>query len=80
MSQPTIKTTLDARTIPPRIRHETIFATFDALAPNEAFVIVIDHAPRPLYYEFLHERPNQFEWEYVEEGPAVWKVQISRVE
>ncbi|MBZ0314971.1 MAG: DUF2249 domain-containing protein [Anaerolineae bacterium] len=71
--------TLDVRVIPPVIRHQRIFEIFDALQSGEAFILVNDHAPRPLYYEFLHERPDQFTWEYLEEGPEIWKAKIGRV-
>ena len=37
-----------------------------------------DHDPKPLYYQFLMERENQFTWEYVEEGPDLWKVVIGK--
>jgi uncharacterized protein (DUF2249 family) len=70
--------TLDVRTIPPRDRHPQIFSTFDALEPGESFDLVNDHAPKPLYYQFLHERPDAFEWEYLEEGPETWRVRITR--
>lgn len=69
---------LDVRVIPPRVRHAQIFETFDALGAGESFILVNDHAPRPLYYEFMHERPEQFSWDYLEEGPEVWKVRIGR--
>ena len=69
---------LDVRTIQPRDRHPMIFNTFDALQPGESFELVNDHAPKPLYYQFLHERPDQFEWEYREQGPDVWRVEITR--
>lgn len=69
---------IDVRTIVPRDRHPLIFKTFDELQPGESFELVNDHAPKPLYYQFLHERPDQFEWEYLEEGPEVWRVRISR--
>lgn len=71
-------TQLDVRTIVPRERHPRIFQTFDDLQPGEAFELVNDHAPTPLYYQFLHERPEQFEWEYLEEGPETWRVRITR--
>lgn len=74
-----IVSTLDVRTIIPRERHMKIFHLFDSLQTGEAFVLVNNHAPRPLYYEFLHERANQFSWDYLEEGPEVWRVQIGRV-
>jgi uncharacterized protein (DUF2249 family) len=71
-------TQLDVRTIQPRDRHPMIFTTFDNLQPGESFELVNDHAPKPLYYQFLHERPDLFEWEYLEEGPETWRVRITR--
>lgn len=69
---------IDVRTIPPRERHPKIFQTFDALASGEALTIVNDHDPRPLRYQFAAERPDTFEWTYLEEGPDVWRVRIDR--
>ena len=69
---------LDVRTVQPRERHPKIFNLFDSLNSGEAFQLVNDHDPKPLYYQFLHERSNQFGWEYVEEGPLVWRVNISK--
>jgi uncharacterized protein (DUF2249 family) len=71
-------TEVDVRDIPPRERHPLIFATFDGLQPGETMELINDHAPTPLYYQFLHERTGQFEWEYVEEGPEVWRARITR--
>ena len=73
-----IKTTVDVRSVAPRERHPLIFQTFDALQPGESFLLVNDHAPTPLYYQFLHERENQFTWDYVQEGPEVWRVRIGK--
>ncbi len=69
---------IDVRTIPPRERHPMIFKMFDELQAGESFELINDHAPTPLYYQFLHERPDQFEWNYLEEGPETWRVAISR--
>jgi uncharacterized protein (DUF2249 family) len=71
-------TELDVRTIQPRDRHTMIFDTFDNLSPGESFELVNDHAPTPLHYQFLHERPDSFEWDAVEEGPETWRVRITR--
>ncbi|MBZ0283221.1 MAG: DUF2249 domain-containing protein [Anaerolineae bacterium] len=73
-----LKTTIDVRTIPPRERHPLIFQTFDDLQSGEAFELVNDHEPKPLYYQFLHERPDQFNWTYLEEGPETWRVRIGK--
>jgi uncharacterized protein (DUF2249 family) len=71
-------TVIDVRSITPRERHPLIFKTFDDLKPGEHFMLVNDHAPKPLFYQFLHERIDQFTWDYLEEGPEVWRVQIGR--
>ncbi len=69
---------VDVRAVPPRDRHPLIFQTFDNLAQGEAMELVNDHAPTPLYYQFLHERASLFNWESLEEGPEVWRVRITR--
>lgn len=71
-------TELDVRVIPPRLKHPTIFQTFNALHAGESFTLVNDHDPKPLYYQFSHEMAGKFEWEYVEEGPDIWKVRIGK--
>ena len=69
---------LDVRVIPPREKHPTIFATFDALEPGESFVLVNDHDPFPLRYQFEAQRPGEFGGEYLEQGPVVWRVANSK--
>lgn len=72
-----VKSTLDVRTIPPRERHPLIFKTFDDLQKGEAFELVNDHDPKPLYYQFEAERRGAFTWTYVEKGPT-WRVQVAK--
>ncbi len=69
---------LDVRVIPPREKHPTIFQTFEALAPGESFILVNDHDPFPLRYQFEAERSGRFGWDYLEQGPSVWRVEISK--
>ncbi len=71
---------VDVRVILPRDRHPLIFQTFDGLQVGESFELINDHAPKPLYYQFLHERAGIFAWEYLEEGPDTWRVRITRTE
>lgn len=70
--------TIDVRTIVPRERHPLLFQTFDALAVDESFELVNDHDPKPLYYQFMAERPGQLGWEYLEEGPETWRVVLTK--
>ena len=69
---------LDVRPLAPAQRHEKIFATYGALAPGSSFVLVNDHDPKPLRYQFEAEHAGEFTWDTLEAGPAVWRVRISR--
>jgi len=70
---------VDVRPIPPYQKHPTIFNAFNGLAPGQAMILVNDHDPKPLYYQFAAEMPGKFEWNYLEQGPAEWKVEIKKV-
>ena len=71
---------IDVRTIAPRDRHPLIFSTFNSLAAGQAMELVNDHDPRPLYYQFDARMPGQFSWEYLEQGPDVFRVAITRTQ
>jgi uncharacterized protein (DUF2249 family) len=77
-SNPTDKTIVDVRSMIPRERHPLIFANFDELAPGESLLLVNDHDPKPLYYQLQAERAGEAGWEYLEQGPDVWQVRITR--
>ena len=70
--------TLDVREIPPRDRHPRIFETFETLNAGEAFDLVNDHDPKPLRYQFEAEHNGRFTWDYLDQGPEVWRVRIGR--
>ena len=59
-------------------RHQCIFETFESLQCGENFLLVNDHDPKPLYYQFQAERADQFTWDYEEQGPEVWSVVIRK--
>lgn len=73
--------TIDSLFVPdlqPALKHPTIFRKFDALEEGASFVIINDHDPKPLYYQLLAERGNIFSWNYLEQGPEIWKVHIKK--
>jgi uncharacterized protein (DUF2249 family) len=72
------KATIDVRHIAPRERHPLIFGTFDRLAAGESLLLVNDHDPKPLFYQFQAESKGEFTWDYLETGPEVWQVQIGK--
>jgi regulator of cell morphogenesis and NO signaling len=69
---------LNVTLLEPVIKHSTIFKSFDALQPGEAFCILNDHDPKPLYYQIIAERGNVFTWRYKESGPVWWRVLIQK--
>ena len=69
---------LDVRPLPPPQRHSEISSTFNALEADEAFVLVNDHDPKPLLYQFQAEHPGAFEWSVLEAGPERFRIEIRR--
>lgn len=70
---------IDATQLPPRQRHQRIFARFARLAVGESFILSNSHDPKPLHREFDTAHPGAFTWDYVESGPERWQVRIGRV-
>ncbi|MBB3111158.1 uncharacterized protein (DUF2249 family) [Paenibacillus phyllosphaerae] len=63
---------------PPQLKHKVIFETFDALKSGEAMLLINDHDPRPLFFQFQATRSNCFTWEYIEQGPIEFQVKIGK--
>lgn len=72
-------TYLDVRPIPCREKHAKIFRHWDSLAVGEHFVLVNDHDPVPLRYQFAAQYPDAFSWEYLASGPEEFQVKITRL-
>jgi uncharacterized protein (DUF2249 family) len=60
-------------------RHQLIFEAYGKLEPGAGFVLVNDHDPKPLQYQFEAEHAGDYSWDYLEQGPEVWRVRIGRV-
>lgn len=69
---------LDIRGEPPARRHQLIFDSYEKLGAGEGFVLINDHDPKPLHYQFEAEHAGEFDWEYLEQGPERWRVRIGR--
>ncbi len=70
---------LDVRELRKPDKHPTIFATFGALAVGDSFVLVNNHDPKQLRGEFDADHPGGYGWEYLEKGPQVWRIRISKL-
>lgn len=71
--------TLDLRDIAPRDCHTTVFALFDALQAGESLQILNGHDPQPLRHQLEGRSRGPFAWLALETGPAVWRVQLTRL-
>ena len=78
-------TTLTARArtmvcheLPSAERLPALLATFDALVPGESFELQSDHAQKPALALLQRERSGLFEWSPLEEGPSLWRTEVTR--
>ena len=72
-------THFDVRSIPCRVKHAQIFQRWLGLAVGSHFVLINDHDPVPLRYQFAAEFPGAFTWEYLEKGPFEFHVKITKL-
>ena len=68
---------LDIPSIEPRLKHETIFKTFESLKPGESFIIHNNHDPRPVYYQLMELYGNVFTWTYLQQGPQWYDIRVA---
>lgn len=73
-----IKTKIHAPDIEPKFRHKQIMETFEGLNSGEYLELSNDHDSKPLHYQFMMEQEDKFSWEYVENGPDLWRVIIGK--
>lgn len=71
---------LDVRSFPPAQRHQMIFQAYDSLDAGNAFILVNDHDPKPLYHQFDAEAGPEFRWEYRQRDPGEFRVLIGKAE
>lgn len=69
---------IEAQKIPAPERHSYIFKCFDNLEAGESLLIINSHDPIPLLRQFNDLRPGDFDHLYLDEGPAIWKVRITK--
>ena len=74
----TVVSEFDVRPHHPAKRHDMVFDAFDELEAGEAFEFTNDHDPKPLYYQIEAESQQRFDWEYLEDGPEVWRVKVTK--
>jgi regulator of cell morphogenesis and NO signaling len=51
---------------------------FDSLLPGESFLLLAGADPRSLLDRLVFDRRGLFEWSPLEEGPEIWRVEVTR--
>lgn len=69
---------LDARLVPPAIRHGAIFGALDSLAPGHALALVAPHDPIPLLQQIGQRYGDAVEPTYLVSGPEIWRLRLAR--
>jgi uncharacterized protein (DUF2249 family)/quercetin dioxygenase-like cupin family protein len=77
--QPALNDEIDIRAVPRPQRHPLIFAKFDSLPVGSSVLLINDHDPVPLSQQFESFRPGQAAWEYLERGPNIFRIRITKV-
>ena len=74
------ETVINVPELEPRLKHSTIFQTFNNLKPGESMIIHNDHDPKPVYYQLSAQHGETFSWEYLQQGPEVWNIRVTKNE
>lgn len=75
----TRETQIDVRVLPKGDRHRNVLQAFDALEKGRSLLLLSDHDPKGLQYQFTVERPDAFGWEHLQSGPDEWRIRISKI-
>jgi uncharacterized protein (DUF2249 family) len=71
-------TTVDTRNYGANDKEKVVFEAFDSLEEGRRMELINGDDPSSIYKKLRSERPNQFEWRSLEEGPELWKASIEK--
>jgi len=70
---------MDVRPIPCSVKHGMIIQNWLDLAVGEHFILLNDHDPVPLFYQFSAQWPGAFTWQHLVKGPEEFRVKITKL-
>jgi uncharacterized protein (DUF2249 family) len=70
---------MDVRPIPCSVKHGLIIRTWFELPVGDHFILLNDHDPVPLFYQFSAQWPEAFTWEHLVNGPDEVRVKITKL-
>lgn len=70
---------IDIRELDPIVRYPTVAETFESLKAGEKLELTNDHDLQHLLkYKFTLDYPDEYDYEYLEQGTDVWRVIITK--
>ena len=70
---------MDVRPIPCSVKHALIIRTWLELPVGDHFILLNDHDPVPLYYQFAAQWPEAFTWEHLVKAPDEFRIKITKL-
>jgi uncharacterized protein (DUF2249 family) len=70
---------MDVRPIPCSIKHGLIIRTWLELPVGSYFILLNDHDPVPLWYQFSAQWPGTFTWEHLVKNSDEVRVKITKL-
>lgn len=70
---------MDVRTIPCSTKHGLIIKTWLDLPVGDHFILLNDHDPVPLRYQFAAQWQDTFSWEHLVNIPGEARVKITKL-
>lgn len=70
---------MDVRPIPCSVKHGLIIRTWLEMPVGDHFILLNDHDPVPLFYQFSAQWPGTFTWQHLEKGPDEVRVKITKL-
>jgi uncharacterized protein (DUF2249 family) len=70
---------MDVRLIPCSIKHGLIIKQWLELPVGDHFILLNDHDPVPLYYQFAAQWPSAFTWDHLVKSPEEVRVKITKL-
>ena len=71
---------VDIRLLGPCVERKAhVLSLFDSLDAGASLLVLSDHMPNGLRRHFDELRPGAFEWNVLEAGPEVYRVELRRL-
>ena len=70
---------IDVRAIAPLDRQPMILAAFNLLGTGDAMELTSGQDLMPAHLQLQSEVPGQFSWAVLTQGPAIWRVAVTRL-